>query len=247
MSPAPTLPGPGLEPEVGPPKAREVPAHDRPWPSRVWYEAVRGLASVALASTGGLRAGGRSNMPGRGGALLVSNHLSYLDVFVLGVAVPRPLNYVARSTLFVPVLGPLIRSVGGFPIQRDGMGASGLKETLRRIRNGGVVILFPEGTRTPDGRLAELKPGIAALAAKARVPVVPVAIAGTFEAWPRGRRLPRPHPIRVEIGPPILPAEIAGLAPEAVTALIRDRLLGCQRTALAGVARDLGSGPPPVP
>ena len=98
------------------------------------------------------RATGQGNVPRSGGVLLVCNHLSFLDVFMVGIPLERPLNYVARSTLFLPVLGPLIRSVGGFPIQREGIGASGMKETIRRLRAGGIVTLFPEGTRSPtDG------------------------------------------------------------------------------------------------
>jgi 1-acyl-sn-glycerol-3-phosphate acyltransferase len=196
-----------------------------------------------LSATGGLRASGRGNIPASGAALLVSNHLSHLDVFVLGLLVPRPLNYVARSTLFLPILGPLIRSVGGFPIQREGMGASGLKETLRRLKNGAIVVLFPEGTRSRSGELGELKPGIAALAIRARVPIVPAAVAGTFEAWPRWRLLPRPRPIWVHYGPAIAPGEIADLGPEAVVGLIRTRILDCQHVARTALRRDLGRKP----
>jgi 1-acyl-sn-glycerol-3-phosphate acyltransferase len=206
----------------------------------LWYRVVQFSVASLLSATGGLRSSGRENIPTTGGVLLVSNHLSHLDVFVLGILVPRPLNYVARSTLFLPVLGPLIRSVGGFPIQREGMGASGLKETLRRLRNGGIVVLFPEGTRSMTGALAELKPGIAVLAARARVPIIPAAVAGTFEAWPRWRPFPWAYPIRVHYGPMILPEELADLPPEAVVALIRDRILACQRVARKGLDRDLG-------
>jgi 1-acyl-sn-glycerol-3-phosphate acyltransferase len=216
---------------------------DRSLSARLWYRAVQFSVATLLSATGGLRSSGRGNIPATGGVLLVSNHLSHLDVFVLGILVPRPLNFVARSTLFLPILGPLIRSVGGFPIQREGMGASGLKETLRRLRNGGIVTLFPEGTRSPDGELGELKSGIAVLAARARVPIVPAAVAGTFEAWPRSRRFPRPHPIRVHYGPPILPEQFAGLPPEALVELIRDRMIACQRIARSGLRRDLGRPP----
>jgi 1-acyl-sn-glycerol-3-phosphate acyltransferase len=229
-----------------PPRAEPggLAAHDRPWLSWVWYEVARLAVSVLLFALGGLRATGRRHVPPAGGALVVSNHLSHLDVFVLGVSVRRPLNYVARSTLFLPMLGALIRSVGGFPIQREGLGASGVKETLRRVRDGGIVLLFPEGTRSRDGRLAELKPGIAVLAARARVPVVPAGLAGTFEAWPRTRPFPWPHPIRVAFGPPILPDQIASLPTDALTALIHDRILDCHLSAVRALARDLALGLP---
>lgn len=228
------------EPDVPP----AAPAHDRSWLSRLWYTVVQLTAFVVFTATGGFRAGGRHHIPAAGGVLLISNHVSFLDVFVMGSSVHRQLNFVARSTLFLPVLGPLMRSVGAFPIQREGMGVSGLKETLRRLRNGGIVLLFPEGTRSEDGRLCILKSGISVLAKRARVPIVPAAMAGSFEAWPRDRRLPRPHPIRIEYGPAIHPAEIAGLAPEAVTALLHDRILDCHLRAVRGLAGDRGIEPP---
>jgi 1-acyl-sn-glycerol-3-phosphate acyltransferase len=170
------------------------------------------------------RAKGQGNIPAGGGVLLVSNHVSFLDVFFLGIPLSRPLNYMARSTLFVPFVGMLIRSVGGFPIQREGIGASGMKETLRRIKAGGIVALFPEGTRSPDGELGPLKPGIASLASRLGVPVVPVGLAGLYETWPRSHLVPVPHPVRVHYGRPILPDQLAGLDTKAATALIRSRM-----------------------
>jgi len=220
---------------------RERPEADRPLLARVWYRLVKAVVTTLFAGFGGWRTTGYRNMPEGGGVVLVSNHLSFLDVFILGMGVRRPLNYVARSTLFLPGLGAFIRSVGGFPIQREGMGASGMKETLRRLRGGGVVTLFPEGTRSPDGELGEMKSGIALLIARAGTPVVPAGIAGTFAAWPRGRLLPRLHPMRVHYGPAILPTDLEGLDPRAVTALIRDRIAECVEIAREGLARDLGA------
>jgi 1-acyl-sn-glycerol-3-phosphate acyltransferase len=187
---------------------------------------------VGFEAIGGLTFSGRENVAREGGGLLVSNHVSYLDVMALGIGVPRRLRYVARSSLFVPVLGPLIRSVGGFPIDREGGGVAGLKETLRRLRAGQMVVIFPEGTRSLDGEIQELKPGIAALA-RAGVPFYPAGVAGTFESLPRGRVLPRWHAIHVHYGPPIRADEVASLKPEALTGLVQGRLREC-----LAVARD---------
>ncbi len=171
--------------------------------------------------------------------MLVCNHVSFLDVVFLAIPLRRPLNYVARSTLFIPVLGWFIRSVGGFAIQREGIGASGMKETLRRLRAGGIVALFPEGTRSHDGQLGPLKPGIAALAARVGVPVVPAGLAGVFDLWPRSRLLPVPHPVRIHFGPPILPHDLAGLDTESITALIRSRMRESQAEACRALQGDL--------
>jgi 1-acyl-sn-glycerol-3-phosphate acyltransferase len=212
---------------------------DRSLPLLIWYRFVQYLSAILSVVVLRWRATGQHNVPKAGGVLLVCNHLSYLDVFFLGVSTRRPLNYVARSTLFLPVLGWFIRSVGGFPIQREGIGVSGMKETLRRLRSGAIVTLFPEGTRSRDGRLGSLKPGIAALVARAAVPVVPVGIAGAFEVWPRSRKTPLPHPIRIHFGLPIFPEELTGLDTEAVTALIHERMQKCHSEALRGLRHDM--------
>ncbi len=151
----------------------------------------------------------------------------------------RPLNFMARLTLFFPVLACLMRSVGAFPIQREGIGASGMKETLRRLRAGGIVTLFPEGTRSPDGELGPLKAGIAVLVTRAGVPVVPVGLAGLFEVWPRTRPFPLGHPVRIHFGAAIYPEELSGMETQAITALIRQRMEDCRLEAWRGLRRDL--------
>ena len=114
-----------------------------------------------------------------------------------------------------------------------------MKETLRRLRTGGIVTLFPEGTRSPDGQLGPLKPGIAALVSRAGVPVVPAGLAGTFEVWPRFRTFPVPHPIRIHYGPPIFPEELAGLDTHAITDLIHRRMQESCPEATRGLVRDM--------
>ena len=232
-----TATAPGIEP---PSRMRtSPPAGDRSTASFFWYRFVQYTVATLAEVLLRWRATGQQNVPSSGGVLLVCNHVSFLDVLFLGIPLRRPVNYVARSTLFVPILGPFIRSVGAFPIQREGIGASGMKETLRRLKAGGIVALFPEGTRSPNGELGPLKPGIAALAARVGVPVVPAGVAGMFESWPRTRPFPVPHPVRIHFGTPILPAELAGLDTEATTALIRDRMVESHERARRGLQNDL--------
>lgn len=222
------------------PAQGKAPKRDRsiaPW---LLYKLLQVLVVTYFGLRSGLRSTGRKNFPPEGGVLLVSNHLSHLDVIILGVTTVRPLNFVARSSLFFFPLGPVITFLGALPLKRDGMSAEGLKETLKRLRAGGIVSLFPEGSRSRDGELAPLKSGIGLLASRARVPIVPAAIAGCFEAWPRTSLFPRPHPIRVHFGVPIYPDELAGMDSDAVADLIRIRILACQITAKAGLLCDLG-------
>ena len=235
--------GPAAAIDFSPPVGRQkklVPrAADRSIRMAAWYHFVRYLCAIFALVLLRFRASGQRNVPLSGGALLVSNHVSYFDVFFLGIPINRPLNYVARSTLFVPGVGAFIRSVGGFPIQRDGIGASGMKETLRRLRAGGIVTLFPEGTRSRDGKLGALKPGIAVLVERVGVPVIPTGLAGMFEVWPRWRLLPRLHPVRIHYGRPIYPAELAGLDTQAITALIRDRMEESYNEAQRSLQNDM--------
>ena len=189
-----------------------------------WYATAKHSVHALSALLFRLRRTGLENVPREGGGLLVANHASHLDPPLVGSVCPRRLNFLARKTLFDnPAFGWLIRSLDAIPIDRDGMGLSGVKETLRRVRRGEMVLLFPEGTRSPDGRLAPLKPGVCSLARKGRAPIVPVGLRGTFDAWPRGRGL-RLAPIHIHFGQPISPEEIGDLDDEQLLATIERRI-----------------------
>lgn len=179
-----------------------------------------------------LRCHGRERLPKTGGYLLLSNHQSYLDPPLVGLVVPRRINYLARQTLFKNKLfALLINSLDAIPIDRDGLGLSGLKETLRRLKRGEIVLLFPEGTRSPDGELQPLKPGFSALAQRAKVPLVPIALDGAHESFAKGAKWPRPAVIHLCVGEPISVEQAESLDDRALVELVHERLKSCHDAA----------------
>ncbi len=144
------------------------------------------------------------NVPLQGGVILASNHASFLDPPLVGAGVRRDINYLARESLFrYPGIGALLRSWNSVPVDRDGGGARGLKAILDRLLAGGAIILFPEGTRTTDGRLLPARSGIGLTVIKSTAPVVPVRVFGTYAAYGRHVKFPRPHRIMVKYGRPM--------------------------------------------
>jgi 1-acyl-sn-glycerol-3-phosphate acyltransferase len=181
----------------------------------------------------GARAWNRERVPAEGPMLLVSNHVSHFDPPLVGMSVGRPCTYLARKGLFeVPGLGWLIRRLGAVPIDREA-GKDGLMAVLRLLEEGRRVVMFPEGTRSPDGTFQPLKPGVALLVKKARCPVVPVGVAGAYDAWPRSQKLPVPallgalgpaRRIGVNFGEPIPAGHFAAMDRGAILAELQGRI-----------------------
>ena len=143
-------------------------------------------------------------VPTTGGVIIASNHASFLDPPLVGAGFDRDINYLARESLFrFPGIGALLRSWNSVPVDRDGGGASGLREILNRLHAGGGIILFPEGTRTEDGSLQPARSGIGLTVIKSDVPVIPVRTFGTFEAYGRTHKFPRPFRVAVKYGEPL--------------------------------------------
>lgn len=151
---------------------------------------------------------GQENLPRDGAFLVAANHLSFLDPPIIGSQIPRQLCFFARKTLWKPgVAAWWLDTVGVIPVDRDGgQDVSALKRVLRALKDNKGLILFPEGTRSPNGALQAPKPGVGFIVCKSQVPVVPVRIFGSFEAFGRGVKIPRlGTPVSVVFGRPIPP------------------------------------------
>ena len=190
------------------------------------------------------------HVPAEGGVILASNHQSFLDPPLIGGFVGwRQFAFMAQSYLFkVPVLGSMIRALNSVPVSGSGGDTASIKALVAALKDGRPVVVFPEGSRTPDGAMQPAKRGVVLLMRRAKCPVVPVAIEGVFDAWPRTRKLPRLFGYRfmVKYGAPIPPedlreddalervvAEIDRMRLE-IRALLRERTNGKQPAAGPG-------------
>lgn len=200
----------------------------RSFPKRVWYDFLRVVFRLIGVAFFRVRVFDRQCIPKSGGALVVSNHQSHLDPILVGLSCDRRLNFVARDTLFgFPPFRWLIYSLDAIPIDREGIGLGGLKESLRRLKAGEMLLIFPEGTRTPDGDVGHLKPGFLALARRSKVPLLPVAIDGAFDSWPKRNLLPGLAVIHVRYAKPLSPDEVSRLDDASLLAEVDHRIRQC--------------------
>jgi 1-acyl-sn-glycerol-3-phosphate acyltransferase len=182
------------------------------------------------------RARGAERVAPAGGGLLLANHSSFLDSLLVGLPLRRPVSFLARDTLFrVPVVGWMLRHTYVMPLSRDTGGAAGIRETLRRLEEGFLVGIFPEGTRSTDGSLGTFKPGFAALVRRTDLPIYPVGIAGANRALGRGSLFLKPRRVRVVFGEPLALETIAALRQrgreDELIEAVRARIAECQQEA----------------
>jgi 1-acyl-sn-glycerol-3-phosphate acyltransferase len=190
---------------------------------------------------------GLEHIPPEGGALVAANHVSFLDPLLLPLVVPRrrvmfltKMKYINR-----PSLRWFIRGVGAIPVATDDPDAVGevVAAGVQAVKQGRLVGIFPEGTRSRDGRLQRGKTGVARIAIEAGVPVIPAGIVGTNRAFPPGARLPRPRSVQIKFGPSIrFAAPVGAVGDPSASRRATDEVMGAIQ-ALSGqqVGRDLRS------
>jgi 1-acyl-sn-glycerol-3-phosphate acyltransferase len=149
------------------------------------------------------RAFGRENIIEEGPAIMAANHQSYFDPPLIGITCRNELYYLARKTLFEKkLLGSLISRVNALPVDLSRGDLTAVRTIINLLKEGHRTVIFPEGTRSLDGNIQRARPGIGMIIAKTLVPVVPMRIFGSFEAWPKGGKI-TPHPITVVVGKPM--------------------------------------------
>ena len=200
-------------------------------PVPFWFlEACRPGVWVAARGLFRIRFEGVEHVPRTGPAVITPNHVSFMDPILVTIPVRRALHYMALEPFFrVRGLGTLMRWARAFPIQEGEPDNLAVRRALRVLRQGEALVIFPEGGRSPDGQLQPFRPGAFRLALATGAPVVPVTIVGAFEAWPAGRRLPRPGRIAITYHAPLdgsaLPPDADRKArPELLMALARERI-----------------------
>lgn len=181
-----------------------------------WYWFCRFCCLLTLRLCFGVKVYGKKNVPRTGGLLLVANHQSFLDPPAIGSSLPRECDYMARKTLFDnPLFGRLIRSVNTFPVEANASDLTTIRTLIDRLKNNRVIVIFPEGARSEDGQLQPFKSGFELIARRSGATTLPVAIEGSFAAWPRGGKISLRQKIRIKFGRPISPEQAKEMPKES--------------------------------
>jgi 1-acyl-sn-glycerol-3-phosphate acyltransferase len=196
----------------------------RQWAAWMWYTILwcpcYALSQVFFR----YRFSGKAHVPVTGPVLIVSNHQSNLDPVLVGLACPRQLKYLARQGLFFFPFNLWIRALGAIAIDRERGALAGIRAALKVLKQNDAIVVFPEGSRTYDGKLQLMLPGFCLLARKSRATIVPAAIDGAFAAFPRGSFLVRPHRIKLAFDAALTPAQYEQLTDAELTQIVTNRI-----------------------
>ena len=164
------------------------------------------------------------NVPRTGGVIVIANHQSFLDPPLVGISQWRQMYFMARSTLFRGMFGWLLRTLGSYPVDQEKNGIGAIKETLRLLKKGQAVVIFPEGSRSYDGKLQPFFGGILMVAKRSGVPIVPCAVNGAYNSFPRGAKIPKPCKVTVTFGELIPPETIQQMSQEELRDFLTTRV-----------------------
>lgn len=181
----------------------------------MFYSFVRIIIYILAKIVLRLEINGRENIPQYGPVVIASNHLSLLDPPILGVAATRKIHFMAKKELFIPILGTIYRELGAFPVKRGSADRSAIKHGIDLLLAEKVLAIFPEGTRSKDGKLGKPEPGALMMAGKTRAVIVPTAVKGTDilhcgTLWPK---------VTVSFGKPIHFLEDEPITKEVISRL----------------------------
>lgn len=212
--------------------------------ARAAFWVVSGIIISVLRVVFRVRVHGREKVPRTGAFVVAPSHRSIMDIFFTGYVSRRRIRFMAKEELFKnPLLGWLISTFGGFPVDRGSADRAALRAARSALEGGEPVAVFPEGTRSSGPEIGELFDGAAYLATRLGVPIVPVAIGGSEEILPSGKVFPRLHRVAVVVGEPILPPRHEGRVRRGEVRQVTDQLaVELQKRfddalALAGVTR----------
>ena len=196
--------------------------------------ALRPVIAYVSRLLWGVKHKGLENIPAGSGVIIAANHQSYGDPFWLAIPVKRPIRFLAWSEAFSwPVVGTVIKLFGAWPLQVEGSDPSAIRRSLNWLRNGGAVVIFPEGGRgLPDGSMIRMKGGAVRMALEADVPILPVTIRGANRVWPSNRRLPRLGKVEVTYHPVIRVEQLPGEETRACARRETERLKGIIESGL---------------
>ncbi len=171
------------------------------------YPLLRKLIRFLFKVLFDFKATGQEHLPPKGPVLFAPNHVSYFDPILVAIGQDKPMNFMAWDALFSwPIGNWLIRKMGAFPVSLTQLDIGAYRKALKCLRQGKRLLIFPEGGRSPDGKIMEMREGVVHLSLTGRAPIIPVRIEGALEVWPKGKLFPRLfHPMRITYGPPILP------------------------------------------
>jgi len=191
-----------------------------------WFRLARWCCKVFCNLFFNLCVYGRENVPEQGAFVLVGNHQSFLDPVLCGIPLKRPLFFLARDSLFKNrFFGWLISSVNTIPVKRGMADLSTMRKVIAKLKEGNGVCLFPEATRTTNGKIAPFKPGFTLLCRRGKAAVVPVVIDGAFECWPRHKKIFSPGSrITICYGECVTANQVKNMSDKELAELLTDTL-----------------------